>query len=289
MQMMGSPRCPCGSRRLYSNCCEKYLGPIQALGSDPRTTALLDWLERCARPTAREFMRKSRTYIFRISWLLDNFVGRYTGSPLVGNECGRWDSRDEPICWIEHNTLLSLFGALSCIEQGLFVQSGILLRSVLENCFVLVDLSENKIQVERFLQDKYSVSGLLGRTKSLLPRCLSEWYGYFSRNFAHFGPIHHAPYVPRLCWPDNWVLVTGIQNIMRGCVGFGIVLERLHFDESRQLLFWSIDSNSKRLAFDEEGAIWEWIEDLGKEIMAKYPPEERKKGFTHAGKSYKLK
>lgn len=255
---------------------------------DPTKTALLDWFGRCAPPTAREFMRKARTYVFRISWLLENFLQRYSDFPVVQKN-GRLESRDEPICWIEHNTLLCLFGALSCLGQGLFVQSGILLRSVLENCFVLVDLSQNKVQMERFLQDKYSVTGLLGRTKSSLPECLVGWYGYFSTNFAHFGPMHPAPYLPRLCWPDNWVLVTGIQNMVRGCVAFGIVLERLHFDESRQPVFWKVDSKNKHLVFEEEGAVWEWIEELGKEIVARYPPDERKKGFMYGERPYKLK
>jgi len=286
--MTRSRRCPCGSRKLYSNCCEKYLGTLRGLGFDPRETALLDWLERSAPPTAREFMRRARTYIFRISWLLEGLLERYFDFPVVQKN-GRLESRDEPMSWIEHNTLLCLFGALSCIEQGLFVQSGILLRSVLENCFVLVDLSENKEQMKRFLQDKYSVNGLLGRTKSSLPDCLVDWYGYFSRNFAHFGPIHPAPYLPRLCWPDNWVLVTGIQNIVRGCVAFGIVLELLHFDDSKQLVFWKVDSKNKQLIFEEEGTIWDWIEDLGNEIVARYPPNERKEGFIYPGKKYRLK
>jgi hypothetical protein len=258
------------------------------LGVDPRKTALLDWLGRCAPPTAREFRRKARAYIFRISWLLENLLERYFDFPVVQMN-GRLESRDEPICWIENNTLLCLFGALSSLEQGLFVQSGILLRSVLEYCFVLVDLSENKEQMEKFLKDKYSVNGLLGRAKSSLPDRLVEWYGYFSANFAHFGPIHPAPYLPRLCWPDNWVLVTGIQNIVRGCVAFGIVLERLHFDESRQLVFWKVDSKNKKLIFEEDGTIWDWIEELGKEIIARYPPNERKEGFIYPEKKYKLK
>jgi hypothetical protein len=199
------------------------------------------------------------------------------------------DHKDEPICWIEHNTLLCLFGALSCLDQGLFVQSGILLRSVLENCFVLVDLYENRGQIERLLQDKYSVNGLLGRTKSLVPGCLVEWYGYFSRNFAHFGPLHPAPYMPRRCWSDNHVLVLGIQDIVRGCVAFGIVLERLHFDQSIQPLFWKLDPENGDFTFDDQKPVWEWIEKLGKEIVALYPPNERKEGFTYSEKAYKLK
>ena len=220
--------------------------------------------------------------------MLEYFLERYFDFPVVQKN-GKLESRDDPICWIENNTLLCLFGALSCIEQGLFVQSGILLRSVLENCFVLVDLSESEEQMKRFLQDKYTVNGLLSRTKSSLPGCLVEWYGYFSRNFAHFGPMHPLPNMPLLCWPDNWVLVTGIQNIVRGCVAFGIVLERVHYDESSQLLFWKFDTKNRQLIFEEEGTIWDWIDELGKEIVARYPPNEQRKGFIYSGKKYKLK
>ena len=286
--MTHSRRCPCSSRKLYSNCCEKYLGMIPGLGADPKETVLLEWLERYAPPIAQEFMRKARTYIFRISWLLQSLLERYFDSPVVRKN-GRLETKDEPICCIEHNTLLCLFGALSCLEQGLFIQSGILLRSVLENCFVLVDISENKGQIERILKDKYSVNGLLGRTKLLLPECLVDWYGYFSRNFAHFGPIHPAPYTPGRCWPDNMVLVTGIQNVVRGFVGFGIVLERLHFDQAIEPVFWNLDPKNGDLTFDEQKSVWEWIKELGKEAVAKYPPKERKEGFIYTEKTYKLK
>ncbi len=283
-----SLRCPCGSRKLYSNCCEKYFGTILELGANPKETIFLEWLNRYAPPMAQEFMRKGKTYIFRISWLLDNLLERYFNFPVVQKN-GRLETIDEPICCIEHNTLLCLLGALSCLQQGLFIQSGILLRSVLENCFVLVDLSENKGQIERLLQDKYSVSDLLRRTKSLLPDCLVRWYGYFSTNFAHFGPIHPAPYMPRRCWPDNWVLVTGIQNIVRGSVALGVVLERLHFDRSRQPVFWKVNSESEDLIFDEQSPVWDWVDELGKELVAQYSPNERKEGFTYGERTYKPK
>ena len=286
--MTHSRKCPCGSRKLYSNCCEKYFGTILALGANPEETIFLEWLNRYAPPMAKEFMRKGKTYIFRISWLLDNLLERYFDFPVVKKNSSL-EAMDDPICWIEHNTLLCLLGALSCIEQGLFVQSGILLRSVLESCFVLVDLSEHKGQIERLLQDKYSVNGLLGRTKSLLPDCMVKWYGYFSANYAHFGPIHPAPYMPRKCWPDNWVFVTGIQDIMRGCVAFGIVLERLHFCRSREPIFWKLDSKTGDLTFNEDGSVWEWIEELGRDVIDRYTPNERKEGFTYTDKTYKLK
>jgi len=66
-------------------------------------------------------------------------------------------------------------------------------------------------------------------------------------------------------------------------------LELLHFDDSKQLVFWKVDSKNKQLIFEEEGTIWDWIEDLGNEIVARYPPNERKEGFIYPGKKYRLK
>jgi len=286
--MTRSRRCLCGSRKLYSNCCEEYLGTIQGLDSDPKETVLLEWLGRYEPPLSTEFMRKVRTYVFRISWLLESFLERYFDFPVIQKN-SRLETKEAPVSWIEHNTLLCLIGALSCLRQGLFMQSGILLRSVLENCFVLVDISQNRDQLDKMLFGKYRTSNVIARVKEFLPNCIVEWYGYFSANFAHFGPLHSVPYLPRKCWPDNWVLVTGIQNIVRGCVAFGIVLERLHFDRLRQPIFWEFDSDNRGLRFKDQGAVWEWIERLGKELVTKYPPNERKEDFTYTGKTYRTK
>ena len=133
------------------------------------------------------------------------------------------------------------------------------------------------------------MTSLVGRVKKLLPECIVTWYGYFSSNFAHFGPAHSAPYVPRRCWPDNWVLVTGIQNIVRGSVAFGIILERLYFHQTDHPVFWRAASESGILVFDEEGPVWDWIDGLGKEIISQYPPDERKKGFIYSDRPYKLR
>lgn len=286
--MSNSIRCFCGSRKLYSNCCERFVADLIPPGMDPLETTLVEWIDRFAPPISREFKKRAKSYLFRISWLLDSLLLQHM-QPAVIEKNGGVRSLEEPIPWIQHNTLQSLLAALGCLKDGQFVQSGILLRSVMENCFVLVDVSENKGQLDRLLQDRYSVNGVVSRTKALVPRCLVDWYGYFSRNFAHFGPIHPAPVMPRLCWPDNWVFVTGLQNIVRGCVAFGIALERSCFEQSSKPHFWTHDPETNALVFREGDPIWKWIEDLGKEVLSKYPPTERKYGFIYSEKQYKLK
>jgi hypothetical protein len=286
--MTGWPICPCGSEKLLSRCCEKYLNLVKGPTVDPNETMLLGWVEKYAPATSEEFMRRARTYVFRISWYLDGVLEGYARLGFT-RKCSNEEAADEIIYFIKHNTLLSICGALSCLAEGLFIQSGILLRSVFENCMVLVDLFENQGQIEKILEDRYSASGVVGRVKDLLPSCMVKWYGYFSTNFAHFGPIHPAPYMPRKCWPDNWVLVTGIQNIVRGSIGFGIVLERCYFSESTRCIFWRDNAEDERLVFIEEGAIWDWVNDLGKEIVGQYPPNEEKEGFARGEKTYKVK
>ncbi|MCK4820658.1 hypothetical protein KA005_33140 [bacterium] len=280
--------CPCGSGKFFSACCEKYMTLVEGPTVDPNETLLLGWLEKYGPPTSEEFMKKARTYVFRISWYLDGVLEKYHNLGFRKG-CTNQETADEMIYFIKHNTLLSIYGALSCLGQGLFIQSGILLRSVFENCMILVDLFENQGQVEKMLKDKYSTTGVVARVKDLVPSCMVKWYGYFSSNFAHFGPIHPAPYMPRKCWPDNWVLVTGIQNIVRGSVGFGITLERCYFSEYSHCVFWRDNANDGRLIFVEEAPIWDWIEELGKEIVGQYPPNERKEGFTYTENTYKLK
>ena len=154
---------------------------------------------------------------------------------------------------------------------------------------MLVDLFENEGQIEKILEDKYSAAGVVGRVKGLLPDYIIKWYGYFSANFAHFGPLHPVPYMPRKCWPDNWVLVTGIQNVVRGSVAFGIVLERLYFDKSTRPVFWKDGTRKGDLVFDEDSPVWNWVDDLGREVVARYPPDERKEGFTYGERTYKPK
>jgi hypothetical protein len=210
-------------------------------------------------------------------------------SPPTVEIDGGWKAIDEPIRWIEHGTLLSIFGSLALLQEGLFIQSGILLRSVLENCFVLVDVCENGDQMELLMRGKYSTSKVVNRTKQFLPDCLREWYGYFSRNFAHFGPLHPAPFIPTKCWKDNWPIVVGFQNIVRACVAFGIALERLHHDGSSPPIFWKHTSDASVLLFDDDAAVWTLIDELGREIAASYPIGEKDAEFLYSERSYQLK
>ena len=286
--MKNMKNCPCGSRRKISNCCEKFLNLTEECEMNYKTTLLLGWIKKYAPPIRSEFMQKMKSYIFRLSYCLDVLVERYLYFGLdINSKNDR--SVDDTIYNIKHNTLLSIFAGLTCLEQGLFMQSGILFRSIIENCMVIIDVCEHENQMDKLLKDKYSVNGLVGRVKRLIPDCMVNWYGYFSTNFTHFGPLHSAPIIPRMCWPDNWLLVTGIQNVTRACFALGITLEKIHFDIVSNHFFWERKCENKEIVFIEDGPIWEWLENFREDIVSQYPPGEKRDGFTYSDKTYKLK
>ena len=288
-QEMDSLPCLCGSGNVFSACC----GPYASMwGLKPSWlesgTALLNWSEVYSIPIVQSFREKVGTYIFRVSWYLEGIIDLYFYLGFRNTSLDQ-EAVDEAIFYIKHNILLSLFASFSCLSQGLFLQSGAILRSLFEDCFVLVDLFENEGQVEKFLQGKYSVNGLISRVKKFIPSSFIIWYGYFSANFVHSGPLHPAPYMPRACYPDNWVLVVGLQNIVRAVVTFHLILERLYCGHTAQHLFWKQLDGEPVLVFSEDSIVFTWAEKLGEEIVSRYPPDERKEGFFYDTKGHNLK
>lgn len=281
--------CPCGSRRLFSKCCEPDLHML-GLGSVFRTSEVLflDWIEKYGRATSRSFIRKTRTYVFRASCYIDGVIDQYFGLGCCV-KCSDKEAADKSVFFIEHNMLLSIFAAFVCMTQGLFLQSGILLRSFCEDCLVLLDLFTNDGQLEKFLGSKYSTTNLLSRVKNLIPHDVVEWYGYLTANFTHFGPFHPAPYMPRACYPDNYVLTIGMRNIVHGIITLHLVLERLYFDQTSEPKFWKRANGNEGLTLREDSPVLAWERKLGRELSAQYPLNEPKEGFTYDPSSYRPK
>jgi len=207
----------------------------------------------------------------------------YTSQPVESEKINR------DFVFIKHNILLTLFASITSLSQGLFLQSGMLLRSEVEDCMVILDLSENRKQAERYIKGKYSTNGILSRVKHLIPDVLVKWYGYFSANFSHFGPLHPAPYMPRACYSENWPIVIGFQNFVRGIITLHIILERIYYEFTERPIFWKYDKEANKIEFCDDNVVFEWNEKLGKEIVSKFPPNEKKPGFTYTEEEYKTK
>lgn len=282
-------KCPCGSGKNFSDCCEKYLrmpGHYE-WGTKPETV-LFDWLDVYSQPIVTSFIEKTRPYVFRISSYLDSIVDQYFTLEFDTHISGK-EAVNKAVFSIKNNILHSLLASFSCSCQGLFIQSGILIRSLTEDCLVLIDFAENRGQVDRFLKGRYSTAGLLSRVKVFIPQNIVDWYGYFSANFTHFGPLHPAPYLPTGCYGDNYVLVAVLQNLVRAIATFHTVLERIHFNQIRHPVLWKREDSDSDLIFCDDSTVFNWIEELGKEIVSDYPPDERKEGFFYDPQGYRPK
>lgn len=283
--------CFCGSGKSYFECCAPYFSilGIQNIKEGCKSeTLLIAWSEKYSAPIINSYRSKVDKYVFRASMYLDNFFNYYY--PLgYTKESSKQEQMDEAVRAIKHNMLLTVFGALSCLSQGLLLQSGTLLRSCLEDSFVLMDLFLNKGQADKFLNNKYSTTGLLSRIKKYLPDYLSKWYGYFSANFAHFGPLHQAPYKPSACYADNYVIGSGTENIILVISVVHLICERIYFEEVNSPVFWKFDNKKHTFEFNSNSTVLIFIDKLLKDLIKDFPPDEKKTGYKYNERTYRTK
>jgi len=284
--MLFSNLCPCESGKDFSTCCEPYtslLHKVERLDE----TVLLSWINRYSLPIQDSFKKKASTIVFRISIYADIvFESLY----LLGFRLFRHDQEnlDESFRAAKHNIMLSLFASLSCLSQGLFLQSGSLIRCCIEDSLVLLDLSEHDSQLIKFLSGNYLANNVLKRVKQFIPKNFLRWYGHYSANFIHFGPFHTAPYIPRACYPDNYVLGSGLENLLLAMYMIHVVLERAHFNQLQKPFFW-ISHNKSYPEFQENNIITQYVHNLQKEIYLKFHPDKREKGYSYTSKTYRAK
>lgn len=283
--------CFCGSRKSYLECCEPFLSilGIQNVKAGCRSeTLIIAWQEKYSAPIINSYKAKTDRYIFRASMYLDNFFNDYYPLGFVKGSSMQ-EQMDEAVRSIKHNMLLTIFGAFSCLSQGLLLQSGTLLRACLEDSFVLMDLFLNKGQVENFLNSKYSTNGLLSRIKNYLPNYLSKWYGYFSSNFAHFGPLHQAPYKPSACYADNYVIGSGTENIILVLSAVHLIFERIYIEEISSPVFWKVDNKKHYYEFNDNSVVLAFIDKLLNDLITNFPPDEKKDGYKYYERKYRTK
>ena len=283
--------CFCGSPKSYHECCEPFLSVlgIKNIQEDCRSeTLLIAWQEKYAPPIISAYRAKVDRYIFRASIYLDSFFSEYY--PLgFAKRSSMQEQMDEDVRAIKHNMLLTIFGAFSCLSQGLLLQSGTLLRACLEDSFVLMDLFLNKGQADKFLNNKYSTTGLLSRIKNYLPDYLSKWYGYFSSNFAHFGPLHRAPYKPSACYADNYVIGSGTENIILVLSAVHLIFERIYIEEISVPVFWKFNNKKHSYEFNDKSKILIFIDKIIGDLITSFPPDEKKNGYKYSKRDYRTK
>lgn len=268
--------CPCNSGENIENCCGKNLSDIGLnITADEKDTLLLEWVSKYGPTMANTFSDKTQKYVYRLSRYLDEIMDVYLGRPFPSPLEITGDTH-ETYMFLKHNNALHIVAAYRLLSEGLFIQSGALLRTAIESSMVLLDVFINPAALDRIENNTYKAQSVLKRVKIYIPKNIVDWYGYFSANFSHVGAIHSSQYIPRACYPDNWVILTGLQNILRSIVTYHELLERIYFFDIKKPWFWKITNGD--IVFNDNSKIFIWADKLGKEIKnefeEKYPDEE---------------
>ncbi|MBI5374206.1 MAG: SEC-C domain-containing protein [Candidatus Schekmanbacteria bacterium] len=283
---MDNNHCLCGSGKPYETCCKIYFNLLNLKhGPIKDETIFFEWINKYSNPIVEAFIDKTHVYIYRISLYLDLVFNRYFN---LGFEESPLKDMNNPVTAIKLHILHTLLGSFSCLSQGLYFQSGILLRSVMEDCFVLIDIFERKNQYQCFIQNKYSTNGLISRVKNVMPDFIIRWYGHFSANFAHVGPLHPISYLPRACYPDNYIIFSGLHHLVVVIVGIHLTFERVHFDQIDEPFLWETTEENK-LSLNENSKIFDLTNTLLDELCSEFSPDERKTGFIYSEKCYRPK
>jgi hypothetical protein len=280
--------CPCDSGKAFSECCKPFLYMLGLSRSvENAKTIFFDWQDKYGPATSGSFHQKTKTYLFRISVYLDEITDTYV-NPGFPENCVDSDSVSDAFFSLKHNVILSVIASYRCLAEGLFLQSGILLRSAIENCFVILDVCLSQNELKRFLENNYNAGTTVARLKKYLPREFVRWYGYLSANFTHVGIFHQAPYLPCASYPNNWVIVTGLQNIVRVLVVYHALLERVYLQNVTDPMFWKKESG--KVIFNSDSKVFEWAAKMGADVVQELPPDPVEKTAGKQGKkSYTLK
>jgi hypothetical protein len=277
--------CPCGSGATPAECCDPSLEVI-GVSATQVETYFFDWMNRYGPATAKGFNEKARRFGYRLSRYLDTVLDFYMPLDFPSLVAVSGDTNE--IYWHQkHNVALTLAGAYTLLAQGMFVQSGILLRTAVESSLVLLDVAHRPQAIDLLRTNKYKSQSVLRQVKELVPKNVVDWYGYLSANFTHVAALHQAPYLPRACYVDNWVIVTGLQNILRGIVAFHSLLERAHLHSVKDPWFWR--ATPEGVAFIDDSRIFKWAGDLGAEINKALPIDEIPSGYAVSERSVTLK
>lgn len=264
--------CPCQSGESIDDCCRVNLRTINLdIFQDDTETYLLDWSEKFAHACSETFHRRSRTFVYRISRYLDAIIDVYLPLDFPATIAINED-QNELYQIQKHNVALTIAGAFHMLATGLFLQSGILLRTAVESSMVLLDVAMSPKFIEDIRKNRYPSHSVLKRVKKFVPHEVVGWYGYFSANFTHVANLHQGPYLPRACYPDNWIIVTGLQNILRSVVSYHIMLERAHAGVQEPAWFWQCAGDT--ITFDRSSPVFQWAEQLGKSIKEQIPPDD---------------
>jgi len=111
----------------------------------------------------------ARPFVYRISRYMDTVLDMYLAQDYPSHLSV--DAGTSEIYRAQkHNVAMTIMGAYGLLAQGLFVQSGILLRTAVEASMVLLDVALHPKIIDDLAKNKYDSKSVLRNLKGLIPR-----------------------------------------------------------------------------------------------------------------------
>lgn len=89
------------------------------------------------------------------------------------------------------NALQTFVGAVELTRRGFRLQSGVLLRNVVESVSTACHVALNEHDLEKLREGKLSASRTIATAKKIVPT-FGKMYGLFSNSFVHISDFHYS-------------------------------------------------------------------------------------------------
>jgi len=204
MKIGRNSQCPCKSGKKYKNCCAQSgtpavdFGNIAGIAVAPEARQvflvtkdiLLNTLRRDGPIAARSFDQLHEGDLLEMSELLGTTCFLLTqGFKEVTEKNDELRIACGSLCWNAINTFI---GATSLLRDSYYLQSSILVRSILETMATAMHLIMTPTDLIRFKGNKLELKATIPSAKKIVPP-FGHMYGMFSETFVHIGSLHGKP------------------------------------------------------------------------------------------------
>jgi hypothetical protein len=193
--------CPCGSGKKYKRCCAERPQPgfdfkkIVGISVDPEeqqimyvtNDILINQLRRDAPKIAESFDRLHDADLREMSNLLGSATFLLTGG--FKEVCQKNDELRITCAQLLFNAINSFIGATSLLRDGFYLQTSIMVRSILETLATVMHLLMTSADLERFKRNELELKTVIPSAKTIIPP-FGHMYGMFSENFVHISTLH---------------------------------------------------------------------------------------------------
>ncbi|MCK4593161.1 SEC-C domain-containing protein [bacterium] len=275
--------CYCGSGKTYEECCNKYFSLLHISPRKIEESYLFEWFSKYSEPVKTTFIKKTKKYLYQISEYLDAIIGVYYEQGYPKSIVS--DVYDEGFTGLKNSAINVLLGSTHCLAYGLFIPHGVLLRSFLEICFTIHIVTEDIKKMEQFEKGELSTKKVLHKIKKIMPEFITDFYYYLTANFAHCGPFHQALLMPRACYPENYTIMVGLNNLALSTLIYHITLELAYLNDISSPQFWIKEGPT----YTETSSILDWQYLFYEDVVADFPPDEKKFYMKYSRKHVKPK